>query len=101
MPSIPPGIGGRITISNGPLPIDIRIRCAVCNKPVDHIEMTVEPGFRDQTLIVRCHGAEQSMRFTLEQMAEWSVEEREFWQRVGRGEIEGVAFNSAGLLARE
>lgn len=84
-----------------PRRISIRLRCAVCNRPVDGIEVDRDPIDRVTTLTARCHGAVDRMEVSDHQAARWSREEVLFWASVNMGEIEGVAFAGvAGLIGR-
>lgn len=71
-----------------------RIRCSVCDKLVDRIEVELDRARDRQTIKVWCHGDRDRMEVSHAAMARWSPEERRQWEAIGRGEVEGVAFTT-------
>lgn len=72
--------------------MNLRIRCAVCDKPVDDWTVWDEPAQRRNRIVARCHGAEDEMTISYEDI-----------HAVGRNALlaqEGVAFQ-AGVAMRE
>jgi len=69
-----------------------RIRCAICDRPVERWECWEDPRTMSQKLVVYCHGDKDAMSLSFRDMAE-----------MGPGELrrmaasEGVAFTTKRL----
>lgn len=72
----------------------IRIRCAVCDKLVDRVTVSIDPIERTQSVRVDCHGAVERMSVGVDQMRNWTHEERIQWGAIALGQKEGVAFTT-------
>ncbi|XAI96283.1 hypothetical protein [Microcystis phage Mae-JY30] len=75
----------------------IKLRCAVCNKSVDGLELRYDPRERSRTLIARCHGDVDQMAVHDNDLQNWTAEERRQFEAIDRGEIEGLAFTTKRL----
>ncbi|BAU93340.1 hypothetical protein MPPM_4735 [Methylorubrum populi] len=75
-----------------PTRLRMRIRCAVCDKPVDEWTMWENPADMSRGIKVRCHGEEDSMKMTWGFLADLTPDERRRLEQ-----SEGVAFATKRL----
>lgn len=74
----------------------IRIRCAICDKPVDEVVVWENPEDMSREFRVRCHGDKDSMKLTWDFMDGLTPDERRWL-----GQSEGVAFATKRIAAPE
>lgn len=75
----------------------LRIRCAICGKLVDRWTVSYSPIDQSRTLTVWCHGASDAMVLYDHQLASITPAEIHEFEKIDRGEIEGIAFANPQL----
>lgn len=76
----------------------MRIRCAKCGILVKSVEVERDIRYRSHVIVAHCHGEIDEMRIPYDDTASWTLADRQQWERVFAGEIEGIAFQEKSSL---
>lgn len=70
-----------------------RVRCVICDKLVDKVQVDYDPVNDRHRIVVRCHGDKDVMEASGYQIQD----DPEFWRAVAGGHVEGLAFTTKRL----